>query len=87
MSQAPPPACRLRSDAAQGAAHAPLSPLAAALVSCAPLRGKPSCQRASPFFHLFLVLFAARQVVEETHAFYNKLRSGARANTEELSLV
>jgi inorganic pyrophosphatase len=27
------------------------------------------------------------QVVEETHAFYNKLRSGARANTEELSLV
>ena len=27
------------------------------------------------------------QVVEETHVFYNKLRSGARANSEELSLV
>ena len=26
------------------------------------------------------------KVVEETHGFYNKLRSGARANTEELSL-
>eukprot|EP00887_Chlorella_sp_A99_P003507 scaffold7.g3507.t1 len=26
-------------------------------------------------------------VIEETHAFYNRLRSGARANTEELSLV
>jgi inorganic pyrophosphatase len=25
-------------------------------------------------------------VVEETHGFYNRLRSGARANTEELSL-
>jgi hypothetical protein len=27
------------------------------------------------------------QVIAETHGFYNKLRSGARANTEELSLV
>lgn len=27
------------------------------------------------------------QVIEETHTFYNKLRSGKRANTEELSLV
>jgi hypothetical protein len=27
------------------------------------------------------------QVIEETHGFYNKLRSGARSNTEELSLV
>ena len=26
------------------------------------------------------------QVVEETHGFYNKLRSGSRENTEELSL-
>ena len=25
-------------------------------------------------------------VIEETHGFYNKLRSGARANTEELAL-
>ena len=33
--------------------------------------------------------FLARylQVIAETHGFYNKLRSGARANTEELSLV
>ncbi|PSC76323.1 inorganic pyrophosphatase [Micractinium conductrix] len=29
----------------------------------------------------------AVEVIEETHTFYNKLRSGARANTEELSLV
>jgi inorganic pyrophosphatase len=28
----------------------------------------------------------ALKVVEETHGFYNKLRSGARANSEELSL-
>lgn len=28
----------------------------------------------------------AMKVVEETHGFYNKLRSGARANSEELSL-
>lgn len=28
-----------------------------------------------------------RGVIEETHGFYNKLRSGARENTEELSLV
>ena len=27
------------------------------------------------------------QVIEETHSFYNRLRSGKRANTEELSLV
>jgi len=29
----------------------------------------------------------AMKVIEETHGFYNKLRSGARANTEELSLI
>lgn len=29
----------------------------------------------------------AMEVIEETHTFYNKLRSGARANTEDLSLV
>ncbi|KAL4425349.1 hypothetical protein ABPG75_009365 [Micractinium tetrahymenae] len=29
----------------------------------------------------------ALDVIEETHTFYNRLRSGARANTEELSLV
>ncbi|EFN57176.1 hypothetical protein CHLNCDRAFT_56094 [Chlorella variabilis] len=29
----------------------------------------------------------AMEVIEETHSFYNRLRSGARANTKELSLV
>ncbi|PRW33953.1 inorganic pyrophosphatase isoform A [Chlorella sorokiniana] len=29
----------------------------------------------------------AMDVIEETHGFYNRLRSGKRANTEELSLV
>lgn len=29
----------------------------------------------------------AMDVIEETHSFYNRLRSGKRANTEELSLV
>jgi hypothetical protein len=30
---------------------------------------------------------AHKQVIEETHAFYNKLKSGKRANSEELSLI
>jgi hypothetical protein len=29
----------------------------------------------------------ALQVIEQTHGFYNKLKSGERENTEELSLV
>jgi hypothetical protein len=28
-----------------------------------------------------------RQVVSETHGFYNALKSGRRANNEELSLI
>ena len=36
---------------------------------------------------LLLLILPLPQVIEETHGFYNKLRSGARANTEELSLV
>ena len=48
--------------------------------------GCPLCARQAaqcPALHPPLGL----QVIEETHSFYNRLRSGARANTEELSLV
>jgi hypothetical protein len=47
----------------------------------------PAASGRLPSFTCFSSYSPPRQVVEETHAFYNKLRSGARANTEELSLV
>ena len=37
--------------------------------------------------HSHVAACAHKQVIEETHAFYNKLKSGKRANSEELSLI
>jgi len=50
-----------------------------------PARAHPHAQTDST--RAALLPHALPQVIEETHTFYNRLRSGARANTEELSLV